>query len=385
MEQDSLKKFWELLETDFPLGGPRHYLVDQLAADLVQQLETLGGLCYQRVADTYPCLGPMDIGCPRAVIHLGDGRYSAVCGNKPELCRELELTTEDVSFLSVDMIGLCRAVAQALRIGGTAEKLGTPRHTYRAGTFVPESGIKYPVYLVAHCAKRDYAEAFHALRSQALSPTFAILVPTYNHLADEETRYQMGKIGIPVLALDGVLDIQNGQLVSSVDPLSYFGGLGYRNSVLVPITGGTTAEALVCNGHERAEWLKLSESAYKELAAEASEYEIFADELTGMVVRNSNGQHQQPKHLQASYFQFLRTCIDHRHRGYYDPGVSPPGYEDGKQLFVRARKAVDVRFQRPDGKEDWRLFKTRYVEKAAHYEFSPEPGTSFALIFKPRS
>lgn len=385
--QDPFKEFWELLETDFPLGGPRHYLVSRLDAGLVQQLKALGILRHQRVAETYPCHGPMDIGCPRAIIEAHGGTFRAVCGNTPELCRELELDSEDVSFLSVDMVALCRAVAQALRVGGTAAQLDKLKHAYKAGTFTPVHNIKYPVYLVVHCAGRDYAEAFHALRSQATSPAFAILVPTYKHLEGEVTRDQMETLGIPVLALDGVLSLQDGQLISRVDPLSYFERLGYRRPVLAPIKAGVKAQALVCNGREAMDWLDLDEGRYQRLVADAGQYEIFADELAGTTARTSNGQRELPKYVQASYFHLLRACIEHVSG--YDPEAKSLGYSAAKQLFVRARQAIDVKFRRPDGKEDWKLFKTVLVDniergnKTAHYKFSPERGTSFALIFQP--
>lgn len=378
--QSELHQFWRLLETDFPPAGLRQELAECLDAELVEQLLRLNILHHEQYADTYPCPRRTGDGCPRIVLQAEEGRYRAVCGNEHQGCEEVELSAEDVSLLAVDPEALCRAAAKALGVRGVAVELENPKHVYRAGSFIPIQGIKYPVYLAVRCAEKDYIEVFHALRSMETSPAFAILVPAETHLVRGGTIQHMRRLGVSVLVLDGVLHIQGGQLVSSVDPLRYFEGLGYSSPAPVPVMAGVVAQALVCNGLEGAKWCNLDEEKYQRLADESSRYEVFADERARRVERGLGEQRERRECVRASYFRFLRTCIEYR--GYYDPSVSPPGYEDGKQTFERARKAVDVKFLGPGGKEDWKLFKTRSVDRVAHYEFSPERGTSFALIFR---
>ncbi|HHH31509.1 MAG TPA: hypothetical protein ENK57_24615, partial [Polyangiaceae bacterium] len=112
----SLERFWQLLETNFPLGGPRKHLSDRLGADVVEDLEASGVLAQRRVADTYPCPSTGGFNCPRAVVRLDDGGYVAVCGNEPTECEELRLEAGDVAHLSIGPEELCSAVAKALQI-----------------------------------------------------------------------------------------------------------------------------------------------------------------------------------------------------------------------------------------------------------------------------
>jgi len=47
-----LQPFWALLETNFPLGGPRRYLIDLLGSEVFGGLEAAKLLTYQRMSDT---------------------------------------------------------------------------------------------------------------------------------------------------------------------------------------------------------------------------------------------------------------------------------------------------------------------------------------------
>ena len=61
-----LPPFWELLETNFPLAGPRCDLRKLLGRELVAALEAGGHISYLRVADTVACPHPGGSGCPAA-------------------------------------------------------------------------------------------------------------------------------------------------------------------------------------------------------------------------------------------------------------------------------------------------------------------------------
>ncbi len=139
---DRLTHFWELLETNFPLGGPRRHLIDLLGEEIAGGLEAARLLTYQRISDTYPCPHPSGDGCPRQVIELNDGSYHAVCGNDPRECEDLVLQQEDIEHLGVEPRSLCEGVARALQVRPRFEEIDGLRSVYRVGTFIPEAGIR---------------------------------------------------------------------------------------------------------------------------------------------------------------------------------------------------------------------------------------------------
>lgn len=376
----SLEPLWETLETNFPLGGARKHLRGLLGDDLVGALESAGILAQRRVADTYPCPGTGGFDCPRVIVSLDDGTYAAVCGNEPAACAELTLSAEDVAHLSVDPENLCAAVAAALKIRGTPEAVPGLAHVYRAGNFIPDPGVRHPVYFAVRCQRRDYAEVLDAIRSRQDGGAFAVMVPTDRFLAEDTVR-QMTTLGIPLLPLCDAVGLDGTALTALVDPLRYFAGIGGRGAGPAPVAAAVVAQALVCRGDGDATWRNLDEAGYQDLVAAADQYEIFADERGRTAARTVGGERQQRSGVQASYFQFLRACA--RHRGYFDPGTDlrfDEIYKDPKQNFVRARKAIDVKTD-----DNWKLFKTRMVDNHAKYEFSPDQKTIFALVFQPAS
>jgi len=78
---EQLGRFWSLIETNFPRGGPRRHLIDLLGGETAAAREAVKRLSYQRMSDTYPCPHPGGDGCPRQVIEMEDGSYHAVCAN----------------------------------------------------------------------------------------------------------------------------------------------------------------------------------------------------------------------------------------------------------------------------------------------------------------
>ena len=89
--------------------------------------------------------------------------------------------------------------------------------------------------------------------------------------------------------------------------------------------------------------------------------------------------------IQAGYFTMIRAAVEKT--GYFDPAVDAPDEDQisGKQIFPRARQAIDVKYAASDGTTQRCLFKTVIVDKHAEYHFEPDPECRFALIFLPRS
>lgn len=79
----NLSHFWNLLETNFLLGGPRRHLRKLLGSDLVADLERADILRQQHVADFYPCSRLGGDNCPMPIVECDDGTIRATCGNEP--------------------------------------------------------------------------------------------------------------------------------------------------------------------------------------------------------------------------------------------------------------------------------------------------------------
>jgi hypothetical protein len=375
-----LRPFWSLLEANLTLGGPRKHLAGLLGSDLVVGLEHIGVLRCERIAEEYPCTQPGGDDCPM-LIDRSEDTIRAICGNDPPQCQDLILTSDDIVVLVMDWHELLTRVASALQVRPNVEALPGARSVYRIGTFIPEPGVRQPIFFVARCGKTEYGEALDVLRSRQAGAAFAVLVPTERFLA-EDIIQRMANQGIPILGLEDAIGWQEGMMVVSVDPLLFFAGIGRRGSGRSLASCEIMAQAVVSDGSGRHRWVDLDEQGYNQLVAAAKEYEIFADELTRMV-RHARKRSGNP--IRASYFYVLRACTE-KH-GFFDP-VADERFDqlnDPKQTFVRARQAIDAKVIRGDGKEDWMLFKTCMVDKSARYRFAPEPTARFALIFQPMS
>ena len=372
----SLESFWERLETHFPLGGPRKHLSEVLGSDVVRALESAGALKYRRVADRYPCPQPGGDGCPRHVVELADGRYEAVCGNRSPDCPDEPLTKEEAALLAIVPEDLCAAVGKALQVRTKVEALPSLRNVYRVGTFIPEPGLKHPVYLAARVGERAYAECLDALRANAGASSFAVLVPTETFISEEVQR-RMASAGSPVIALADAVGLNaEGALAALVDPLKLFAGVGRPGSAPVLLAADVVAVAYVGAGR-RAEWRSLDRPAYEELVASAEEYDVFADELMKTVSKGKGAARTCTGNLATPQFRLIYAALEKR--GGYDPGTGDEDSAAAKQIFQRARKAFDM-----GSGQSWALFKTEITENNAIYRFEPDVEMSFAFVFLPR-
>jgi len=368
-----LSLFWELLETNFPLAGPRCDLRERLGHDLVAALEAGGLLTFLRVADTVACPHPGGSGCPRQVIERPDGTFQAICGNVPPECDDVDLTLEDVEILGVDPRRLCQALRSPLCMGGKVEPVPGLRSVCRTGTFKPDPATRHAVYFAARCDTSDYAAAFEALRSQLEGQSFAILVPT-DRFVNADTTRQMATLGIPVVPLRGTIGIDGaGQLTMSDDPLRVLGGTGRRTHMT---SGPPVARVRTHDG-----WQDLDETGYHRLIETADKYDILVDEKARVVWRYG----RREDGIRANYFRMIRAAVEKT--GRFDPGVDGPDddQDSGKQIFQRARQAIDVKYKADDGTTQWRLLKSLKFDKHTEYQFQPDPDCRFALVFLPRS
>lgn len=369
-----LEILWQRLETNFPLGGARRHLQRDLGVDVVAVLERTGILKQRRLADTYPCRGPRGEGCPRQVIEI-DGEYHAVCGNSPADCTDIILAPADIAFLAVDPVSLCRGIASALQIYAIAEAVAMIVDAYRVGTFIPEPGIKHPVFFLVRTSARRYAEALDALRSRQDGDPFAVLVPTDRFLSDDVGR-SMRRAGVTVLALAEIIGLSNGHVIALADPLRLFAGLGQKPAVFGR-SPEIVANAMVRDAGQPPRRLDLDQQRYECLLATADQYDVFADERDRSVRKKSGKCH---RNVQVSHFRSIRAAVTKT--GYFDPNVEGPDMDSGKQTFQRARPVFDMK----SGRSSWRIFPSIKTDEGhAVYSFSPDADVSFAFIFLPES
>jgi hypothetical protein len=366
-----LATFCKLLETNFPLGGPRGHLRQLLGTETVDSLEAAGILKHLRVADRYPCPRSGGDDCPRVVVERDNGTFVAVCGNDPAECADLDLSASDVAVLSVDEQELWERTGKALQIRPKVEALPGLRGAYRVGTFIPEPGIKHSIYLLIRCSDRDLTEAMDALRTHAAGQTFGVLVPTERFVTDELRRRVVGT-GIILVPLLDVVGLDATGLCALRDPLQVFADLG--RGPMAALQAPVVARALIRGKNAEMTWRDLDESDYRNLVASAASYDIFADELKRTAVKGSGSHRSRTKNVAPSYFKMVRSVAERRSN--YDPSAEDA--DSAKQTFQRARKTFDLK----RGKS-WALFKTDKVEQRAVYRFDPAPSVTFAFVFDP--
>ena len=155
-----------------------------------------------RFVEAVDCPSPGGENCPRRVVRLPNGRFRAVCGERPAVCDSLDLTRDEVAILALDVAKLAAVIVKALAVSGTPDHFGRGPviHLGRHDIFV---GRGIPVYLVlAGPLLSDSAEPFRAI-AEAEPPKLG-LVPTSGSLSAAQRRH-LSEVGATLLALDDIL------------------------------------------------------------------------------------------------------------------------------------------------------------------------------------
>jgi hypothetical protein len=77
-----------------------------------------------RLAKEITCPSPGGDGCPRKLVKHADGRFRAVCGNKPAECDPVDLTRDDVTCLTLDRAKLAAVVGAIFNVEAESTPLG---------------------------------------------------------------------------------------------------------------------------------------------------------------------------------------------------------------------------------------------------------------------
>jgi hypothetical protein len=100
-----------------------------------------------KLAAAIDCPSPGGEGCPRRIVRHADGRFRAVCGNRPAECDSLDLTRQDIGCLAFDRKKLGRVVGALLGAtpGSGPEERGA---AVCLGSHAVAAGIGIPVFLL---------------------------------------------------------------------------------------------------------------------------------------------------------------------------------------------------------------------------------------------
>jgi len=195
-----ISKFWTALDALSDAGASSHYWVNCLG----DEIKAVGRFLKPTgdVATSIDCPSPGGDGCPRRIVCHSDGSVRAVCGDRPKMCKDLDLAKDDIKIHELDR----RALAAALT---TALALTRPRRTppmtpvLRIGARDIFAGSGVPVFLTIPGARptlrrADFNEAL------ALTPPVLVLVPGPTSLP-EDMAEMLDRHGVTTLALDDLV------------------------------------------------------------------------------------------------------------------------------------------------------------------------------------
>lgn len=210
MTTKPLARFWQALEDIPEATADRREWSLRLKDDwpeVVSYLTETG-----RLAGEIACPSPGDDGCPRKVVKHGDGRYRAVCGNKPAECDPIELTVEEITYVTLDRKKLASAVCKIL--DAVPEPYVRPQRSVSfVGSHGVAAGLEIPVILLI---PGPMTEVSLATLPDSDRPS-AILIPTPGSIPNE-IRMSLRAAGHHVLALNDICCLDSKHRLVGVQP-----------------------------------------------------------------------------------------------------------------------------------------------------------------------
>ena len=170
----------------------------------------------QDIAGAYPCPSPGGDGCPRRIISEANGKYLAICGERPQRCESVSLTLLEIEILKLRLGEVTTCIAIALG----AKPISPVPHgldLFRIGQLARNPADHVQVFL-------SVAETEVGVHSQAakliieLKGSFLLLVALEDILRPE-TREAISNSGGTCLALESVLSWDRGLAVETLMPI----------------------------------------------------------------------------------------------------------------------------------------------------------------------
>jgi hypothetical protein len=151
-----------------------------------------------RRAKEIACLSPGGDGCPRKIVKHGDGRFRAVCGNKPAECDPVDVTREEITCLALDRKRLAAAVCTIL--SATSEPGIQERGAaILVGSHAVAAGVGIPIVLMI---PGPMAEVSLEMLPQLNGPA-AIVMPTAGSIS-QQFKTTLKSRGHCILALNEI-------------------------------------------------------------------------------------------------------------------------------------------------------------------------------------
>jgi hypothetical protein len=230
-----------------------------------------------RLAKEVACPSPGGDGCPRKVVKHADGRFRAVCGNKPAECDPVDLTRDEITCLALDRSRLAATVRAMFKAeesdlppgDGVAMLVGS--HGVAAGLAIPiVLVIPGPMTMVS-------AETLSALGGEA-GPV-AVVAPSAQSIP-KEVRAALASRGHAVLSLSEIITVNDRRVVGTRNADEMLATL--REKLLtarVPMTSGRA-------------WLLPADARWDELT-----FEFTAADVVNVRFRNETKRFE-PEHFQ---------------------------------------------------------------------------------------
>lgn len=168
-------------------------------------------------AASISCPSPGGEGCPRRIVHHGDGSIRAVCGDSPKACADLDLNKNDIMIYGLDRIGLARSIAAALDLSNRPASFDR-RSVFRIGSHDVFAGRGFPVFLTVPgpFPSEDPAQFNEVVAHPGPK---LLLAPTLSSIP-AQLAAGLDRNGVVRMALDDLLDLDEHGKLQPCQPMT---------------------------------------------------------------------------------------------------------------------------------------------------------------------
>ena len=205
-----LARFWKALDEIPEATTDRHEWSLRLGDDWPAAavfLKSTG-----RLAKEIACPSPGGDGCPRKVVKHADGRFRAVCGNRPAECDPADLTRDEVTCLTLDRAKLAAAVGAIFNAEAEPIPPGD-RAAMVLGSHGVAAGIGIPIVLMIPGPMEIISAETPTELGVGAGP-IAIAVPTPRSIP-KHLKAMLAAQGHAILALTEITTVKDHRLVGS--------------------------------------------------------------------------------------------------------------------------------------------------------------------------
>jgi hypothetical protein len=216
------------------------------------------------------CPSPGGDGCPRKVVKHTDGRFRAMCGNRPAECDPIDVTGEEITCLALDWKKLAKSVA--VMLNATPEP-GAPERgaAMLVGSHPVAAGIGIPILLIL---PGPTGEVSLDMVSDLAGP--AVIVTPTSMSISHQLKAALKSRGHAVLALSEI---------AGVDDRHRLTGVQQAETLLAPLREKLLAgEASTASGRI---WVLPPDARWEDLA-----FEFTAEEVVNVRFRQETRRYE---------------------------------------------------------------------------------------------